>query len=466
MAARPAPAPSNPARVRRAALISLGVTLVLVAAKGATAVATGSLAVLSEAANSALDVGTTLITLIAVRIAARPPDQDHHWGHGKAENLAALLQTAVLVSLATYIAAQAMLRLRSGEVAVDAAWYAFAVMIGAMIVDTFRTVILRRIARQERSPALEADALNYRADLLTSAAVLIGLLLVRAGYPSVDAVTSLFIAAYVAWMSIRLGKTSIDSLMDRAPAGSTARIEQIASGVPGVEEVRRVRVRYVGGEPQTDVVIAISRRVPLEQAHDVTEEVERVIAELEPGADVVVHVEPLADEKKVAQQVEVVALRQPVVAEVHNIAVTSLPEGDHITLHARFPGTMELEEAHRLVDQLEQEILREIPSAVRVDTHLEPLAGESAGHDVTGQHVLLERWTRNLAESQPEVQNCHEVLISHIEGGLELVMHCEAESHLSVAEVHDAATRIENATHQRWPEVERVTVHFEPAPRR
>jgi cation diffusion facilitator family transporter len=461
MAAESAPS-SNPHRVRRAAFASLAVTLILVAAKTLTALATGSLALLSEAANSALDVGTSVVTFIAVRIASRPPDHDHPYGHGKAENLAALLQTMVLVGLAMYIAVHAIFRLRSGSTEVVAAWYAFVVVVVTMLVDAYRSTTLRRIAQEERSPALAADALNFRADLLTSATVLVGLVLVRMGYPMVDALASLGIAAYVAWMSIKMGRSSIDTLMDRAPAGSTARIEQIAASVEGVEEVRRVRVRYVGGEPQTDVVIAISRLVPLERAHDVTEEVERLISQEEPGADVVVHVEPLADEKLVTQQVEAVALRQPVVTEVHNISVTSHPEGDHITLHAKFPADMDLEHAHSLADQLEKEIMAEIPGASRVDTHMEPLVEGAIGEDVTKDHAFLAKWTRDLAQRQPEVYDCHEVLISETDGGLAIVMHCEAAPQLSVTAVHDASTRIEDATHLQWPEVKRVTVHFEP----
>ncbi len=464
MAAPPASAAHAPntSRVRKAAFVSLVLTLVLVVAKVAASVSTGSLALLSEAANSALDVGTTLITFIAVRIASRPPDLDHPYGHGKAENLSALLQTMILIGLAMYIAVQAFFRLRSGNAEIDANLFGFAVIVVSMVASGWRSAVLQRVARQERSPALAADALNFRSDLLSSATVLVGLFFVRLGYPAVDAIASLGIAAYVVWMSIRMGRSSIDTLMDRAPAGSSARIGQIASRVPGVEEVRRVRVRYVGGEPQTDVVIAISRRVPLERAHDVTEEVERVIREQEPGADVVIHVEPLADEKLVTQQVEAVAMRQSVVAEVHNIAVTSHPEGDHISLHAKFPADMDLESAHGLADTLEREIMAEIPGVVRVDTHLEPLAVGAVGADVTQNHMLLAQWTKQVAERQPEVHDCHEVLITQSEEGLTIVIHCEAEPQLSVLETHNASTRIEDATHMRWPNVKRVTVHFEP----
>ena len=452
----------NTERVRKAASASVAITLLLLAAKGVAALTTGSLALLSEAANSALDLGTSILTFVSIRIASRPPDHDHPYGHGKAENLSALGQTVVLVGLAMYIGVHAIVRLQTGTSNVDAAWYAFAVVLVSMAVDAGRSRALQRIAREERSPALEADALNFRSDLLTSGTALIGLLAVGLGFPAVDAVASLLIAGYVTRMSIKLARSSIDALMDRAPAGSTARIEQLAASVEGVEEVRRVRVRYVGGEPQTDLTIAISRRVPLERAHEVTEEVERVIAAEEPGADVVVHVEPLADEKAVTQQVQAVALRQPVVAEVHNIGVTSHPEGDHITLHAKFPGGMELEEAHSLAEQLEKEIMQEITGVTRVDTHIEPLMETAEAEDVTSQHMLLAKWTKALAERQPEVSDCHDLMVSESDGGLAVVMHCTAEPNLSVTQVHDASTRIENATHARWPDVKQVTVHFEP----
>lgn len=462
MAAQPASNGPSSRRATRAALVSLAVTLGLLAAKLSAALATGSLALLSEAANSALDAGTTAITFLAVRISSRPPDREHPYGHGKAENLSALVQTLVLLGLSMYIALRALARIRTGTAGVEATWYAFVVVIGSMAVDASRSRILSRVGRQERSPALLADALNFRADLMTSSAVLMGLVLVRIGYPGVDAIASLVIAAYVALMSIKMGRTSVDTLMDRAPEGAVDLIAGLAARVEGVDEVRRVRVRYAGGEPQTDVVIGISRRVPLETAHQLTEEVERVIRSLEPGADVVVHVEPVAGEKVISQQVQAVALRQAEAAEIHNIYVTSHPEGHHISLHAQFPGAMPLEQAHRISEKLEQEILQEVPDVVRVDTHLEPEGERSPGADVTLERSALVRWTIELAGAQPEVTGCHEVLVTEIDQGLALVIHCDAAPGLTVSAVHEASNRIETATHIQWPEVRRVTVHFEP----
>jgi cation diffusion facilitator family transporter len=433
-----------------------------VAAKLAAALATGSLALLSEAAHSALDAMVTGFTLFAVSVAARPPDADHPYGHGKAENLAAMIEALALLILSVTIAREAILRLGHHPATVGTPLYAFAVVAASIVVDASRARVLSRAAKRYSSPALQADALNFKADLLTSVVVLAGLGAVKLGYDKADAIGGLLIAVYVCLSSLRLGRRSVDALMDRAPEGAVGRIRRVAGQIPGVGEVRRVRLRYAGGQPQTDVVVGVSRTVPLEVAHTLTEQVEQAIRSVEPGADVVVHVEPLADEKLVTEQVLAIAARHPDVQQVHNVFVALRPDGLHVSLHAKFPGSMRLAEAHAIAEALEADIAREISGVARVDTHLEPLEGTPTGADVTAQRRELVASVTALAERHEEVRNCHEVVVTGTDDGLSVVMHCEASPGLSVARVHDASTRIENEVHQQWPEVERVTVHFEP----
>ncbi|HMC05292.1 MAG TPA: cation-efflux pump [Actinomycetota bacterium] len=449
--------------VRRVALASLVAALALVALKLATALATGSLAMLSETAHSGLDAMVTALTLYAVAVAARPPDADHPYGHGKAENVAAMAEAVALLLLAATLGREAVLRLLHPGSPIDTAWYAFAVMAASMALDAFRFRVLAATGRKYHSPALMADAVNFKADLLTSAAVLLGLAAVRLGYQQADAIGGFVVATYVAVQAFLIGKRSIDALMDRAPEVAVRRIRQAAGAIPGVQ-VRRVRLRYAGGQPQTDVVVGVSRTVPLELAHSLTEEVEEAIRSVEPGADVVVHVEPLADEKVVAEQVLSVAARHPAVHQVHNVFVARRPDGLHISLHAKFPGSMTLAEAHAIAEHLEADIAAEVNNVARVDTHLEPLErAATPGADVTSQRSELVHSVTSLAESHNEVRNCHEVVVTGTAEGLSVVMHCEAEPGLSVVRVHDASTMIEDEIHRRWPEVERVTVHFEPA---
>jgi cation diffusion facilitator family transporter len=449
--------------VRRVALASLVAALALVALKGATALATGSLAMLSETAHSGLDAMVTALTLYAVAVAARPPDADHPYGHGKAENIAAMVEAVALLLLAATLGREAILRLMHPGPPIKTAWYAFAVMAGSMALDAFRFRVLSSTGRKYHSPALMADAVNFKADLLTSAAVLLGLGAVKLGYKQADAIGGLVVALYVAAQAVLIGRRSIDALMDRAPQEAIRRIRGAAGAIPGVQ-VRRVRLRYAGGQPQTDVVVGVSRTVPLERAHSLTEAVEEAIRSVEPGADVVVHVEPLADEQIVAERVLSVAARHPSVHQVHNVFVARRPDGLHISLHAKFPGSMTLAEAHEIAERLEADIAGEVSDVARVDTHLEPLEGAATpGADVTSQRSELVRSVKALAEAHEEVRNCHEVVVTDTEEGLSVVMHCEAEPGLSVARTHDASTMIEDEIHRRWPEVERVTVHFEPA---
>lgn len=456
--------PEERRKAERVAMISLLAAIGLVTAKIAAGLASGSLAILSESAHSGLDAVATGLAFVAVRIASRPPDEEHPYGHGKAENIFALMETAGLVLLAIFLAREAIVRIGVTH-QVEAAWYTFGVMGLSIVVDASRATVLRRAGKRYRSPALEADSMHFTADLLTSLVVLLGLLLVRLGYPIADALGGLGVAVFVAYASYRLGRKSIDVLMDRAPAGARERIAAAALEVEGVSEVRRVRLRYVGGQPQADVVIAISRTVPLETAHHVTEEVEKAIRRTEPGADVMVHVEPVADERRIAERVVSIAAREPEVKQIHNVFVTMHDDGVHVALHAKFPPDMSLGQAHSIAERLEDEIAREVRGVARVDTHIEPLEKPARiGADVTASRAKLVQWATALAEAQPEVRDCHEVVITETDSALSVVMHCTAAPGMSVEAVHSASDRIESEFHRKWPDVERVTIHFEPLP--
>jgi cation diffusion facilitator family transporter len=452
-------------RAKGVALVSLFAAIALAGVKAVAGLLSGSIALLSEAAHSGLDAVATAITYFAVRIASRPPDEEHPYGHGKAENLAALVETLALFLLAVFLARESIARLGGDEHRPEIGAFVFASVVLSILVDATRAKALREAGRKYRSPALEADALNFTADLLTSSIVLVGLVAVKLGFTAADAIGGLGVSVFVAISSFRMGRKAVDALMDRAPEGAAERIERAAEAVEGVSEVRRVRLRDAGGHLQSDVVIAISRTVPLETAHRVTEEVERAIGAIEPGTDVLVHVEPLADEALTVEKVMALAARHSKVQQVHNVFVAMQPDGLIISLHAKFPETMAVDEAHAIADQLEAEIAREIDGVARVDTHLEPLEHpRNIGSDVTGRHEELVSWATDLAEDQPEVQKCHEVLITETTKGLSIVMHCNAVPGLSVGLAHEASTRIENEVHRYRP-VERVTVHFEPTDR-
>jgi cation diffusion facilitator family transporter len=455
-------------RSERAAIAALAITAALAATKLAVALATSSLAILSQALDSFLDLVALALVLFAVRIAAKPADSSHHYGHSKAENLAAFAQTNFLIVVVAGVVIEAVRRLSvGGDTGTKAPWYSFALLGASVVVDAVRAFFLVRAARSERSEALRAGALNVVTDLGTAVVAIGSLVLISRGVHDADAIGALIVAAAVAVAAYRLGKRSVDVLMDRAPSTSTEAIQEAAARAPGVAETRRVRVRGTGDQLFADVTVAAGRTTSLERAHEIAESVEREIAQVAPGADVVVHVEPASETTGLVERVQAAASRVPGVHEVHNVLVHAFDEEGrqklHVTLHAKAVPSSSLEEAHSLSDAIEAEVEKELEAEVRVDTHIEPLLQTSAGRDVTAARQDLVDNVRALAVEEPDVLDCHEVLITDVGGELAIVAHVRGRGDLALARIHAASERIEKSIHSTHPEVGAVVIHFEPA---
>src|SRR5207248_1808727 len=249
------------------ALSSVGAAIGLTSLKIIVALLTGSLGILAEAAHSGLDLVAALMTFFAVRVADRPADATHNYGHGKVENLSAFIEAALLLLTALWVIYEAIRRLLFHEGHVDASIWAFVVMIIAIAVDFTRSRALLRVARRLGSQALEADALHFSTDIWSSSIVIVGLVVVRltatlqlpAWLGQADAIAALGVSAIVIWVSLRLAKQTIDALLDRAPEEHVTRVQSFVEKVEGVTEVRRVRVRRAGNKFFADIVIAAPR---------------------------------------------------------------------------------------------------------------------------------------------------------------------------------------------------------------
>jgi cation diffusion facilitator family transporter len=225
---------NDPSVVTRTAKLNVAAACLLIAIKLVAAFATSSLGILAEAAHSATDLVAALLTLYAVRVAVRPPDRQHQYGHGKAEHLAALAEAAFLLLVSVAIGAESVHRLVSGAGSIDPRWWAFLVLGVVIVLDVARAVGSRRIARRYQSPALAASALHFASDLAGSVAVLVGLALVAAGVVEADAIAALFVAVLVGIAAVRLMLQSVDVLMDRASADADEQIRAAVEGLRGV----------------------------------------------------------------------------------------------------------------------------------------------------------------------------------------------------------------------------------------
>jgi cation diffusion facilitator family transporter len=261
-------------------------------------VLTGSLGILSEAAHSGLDLIAAAVTFFAVRISGKPADLEHHYGHGKIENLSALFETVLLLVTCIWIIYEAVRRLFFEEVAVEASIWAFVIMFISIAVDITRSRALARAAKRYDSQALEADALHFSTDIYSSTVVIVGLLLVRlAGalriewLAKADAIAALGVAGIVIWISLQMGRRTVQELLDGVPPALREDVTTAAK-VPGVVEVKAARMRHSGPDAFVDVTVTAAPQMSLDDAHHLTEAVEAGIRRVMPGAQVMVHVEP------------------------------------------------------------------------------------------------------------------------------------------------------------------------------
>lgn len=450
----------------KVALTSIAASGGLTAAKGAVGLSTGSLAILSEAAHSLLDLIATVITYFAVRISGKPADEEHHYGHGKVESVAALAATSLLFLLAGIVAWEAGHRVFGGKPHVVAATpVAFAVIAGSIVVDFFRARVLYRVADRTSSHALEADALHFSSDMWSSLAVLVGLAGIAFGYPWADSAAALVVAAFICIAGWRLGRRTVDTLTDTAPTGIAPRVMRIAEDIGGVVEVERVRVRPVGGDLFVELTVGVSRTLPLERVAAIKQDVAKAITAAIAGAEVTVMTDPRAlDDETVLERVMVIARNRALA--VHHVTVHTVGGRLLVAVDLEVAGNLTLKAAHDVADAFEAAVRDELGSDVEIETHIEPLqAGDGFGRDANPQRVqqvaeILSEVIRKLGT----LRDVHDVRVRHTDDGEIVNFHCRVEPTLSVQAVHELVDEVEYALRQRLPEIKRVNGHAEPLP--
>jgi cation diffusion facilitator family transporter len=444
---------------RRTALVSIAAACVLIAVKLVAGIATHSLGLLSEAAHSGTDLVAALLTFYAVGVAGRPADTGHAYGHGKAEHLAALGEAAILVVASLLIAWRALWRLFGlAEGQVDPRWYAIAVIAVVMVVDALRATTSYRVGRQQRSAALQANALHFASDLAGSGAVLLGLLAARAGYHWADSAAALFVAALVLVAAGRLMRVNVDVLMDRVPSDAEEAALAAIGSLPGIE-LRRLRMRQAAGRQFADVVIGVPPGAAVGQGHAAADAVEAAVQGALPDSDVVVHVEP-QDHAALRERALAAAQRVPRVREIHNLTILRVGGATEVSLHLKLPGDLPLEEAHEVATEVERAIIESVPEVDAVQTHLEPLTETGEGRSVVADDAdrgLVERIVREETGGPPR-----RLRFLRTDDGLLAYLTLRLDPGTSLADAHARASEIEERIRSERPEIADVIVHTEP----
>jgi len=288
---------TEPARgdlTRRAAYASVTVAAILLGLKAFASVATGSVAMLGSLADTALDLLSSLVTLYAVGLAAQPADDDHRFGHGKAEAIAALLQTLFIIGSAVAIAVKAAVELGHHAV-IERPGVGIGVSLVGVMLTLGLVVYQRGVVRATGSIAIATDAVHYRSDLFLNLAVVAAMGLESlAGVHGADALFGLGIAVYLAWNAVASARAAVDMLMDREwPETKRQTLLEVVARHPRVDGVHELRTRSSGVTDFIQFHVWLAPDMTVACAHDIVDEIEADLAGAFPGAEILIHVDPL-----------------------------------------------------------------------------------------------------------------------------------------------------------------------------
>jgi len=451
-----------------AALGSVFSAVALVFLKVFLAVATGSLGILSEALHSILDLVAAIITFLSVRVSDKPADAEHLYGHGKVESFSAFVETGLLILTALYIIWEAFQRLLFHSAEIHPSFAAILILFLAMGIDFVRSRALNRIAKKYPSEALEADALHFSTDVWSTFVVIIGITAAWVGLKfgiawlrALDAVAALGVAGVIIWIGSRLGKRTLDALLDVAPGGLREDITKAVNKTEGVLNTERVRVRRAGQRYFVDVTISVPRTASLEQAHAASDAVESTIGRIVP-ADVMVHVEPRArNNEHLFETIRAIAQRRGMA--VHELSAHQLDGRLFVELHLEVDEKASLREAHNHATELESDILSAADPRALVNIHIEPLGAHIPGaEEMKGLSQSVQDFLNSLPAEYSELMDCHEVHVRTVEHKILVSCHCAMDGGLPITHVHDITAKLEDRVKERFPQIYRLTIHPEP----
>jgi cation diffusion facilitator family transporter len=455
---------SHEQKKQSVALSSVSASLLLTLLKIVVGLMTGSIGILSEAAHSAMDFGAAALTWFAVRISDKPADRKHHYGHTKIESVTALIETGLLFLTSIWIIYAATERLMAGKAEIEVKWYAIAVIVVSIVVDISRSRALKKVAKETGSQALEADALHFSSDILSSAVVLLGLVFVYFGMPWADAIAGMVVAVLVCNAAWQLGRKTIDVLVDAAPEGLPEKVEEITSTVPGVVAIEKMRIKPAGPFVFIDLTLTVSRTLPQEKVRAICAEAERRIEEALPDSDVTVNARPIVlDSETLTERIHVIGLNHGLHA--HNISTSLSGERKQITFDVEVDSRLTIREAHDSVARLEKDLHSEFNGDIDICIHLDPLRHEerSALPISPENEAAVVDAIRQVANGIAGIVNVHEIRILVTEHDkLCITLHCSFEDETSLENVHSMTSRLEGLIYQRLPETSRIIVHAEP----
>jgi len=417
-----------------------------------------SLAILSDGLHALLDVITSVLLFVATKEALKPPDEEHTYGHEKFEPIGGLTGGIVLIGVGVLVIYEAVSKLmQSGGVNTGLGLAGFFAIGYTFCIDIFRMFIFRKAAGSE-STTVKAGFYHALADLSSTGIAFLGFGLASVGFYQGDSISSIVLGILLSYLSIRLVRSSIMELSDRASKEFVQKIREVVRVHDGILNCRNLKVRKVGSKIFVECSVQVSSLMSLEEAHALASDIEDNLAKTFGNVDATIHIEPAEEETRVEQLVEKLATVESV-KEVHNIVTVYTRGKLYVTLHAYVDPKLSVEEAHEIADKIENRIHAGIKQLENVTVHVEPYGVEKRAAEIDEDE--LKKLIRELAKKVKTSLRLKRTVTYAADGKRYINIDCCFTKHVPLTEAHEIASQVEKEIAEYFADAV-VTVHIEP----
>lgn len=418
-----------------------------------------SLALMSDAAHASFDAITTFWLLYATRLAMKPPDANHTYGHEKIETLGGQFGGIALLGIAGFLFYSSITRLFEGSTILkDLTAVAMAAVLYTLCIDVFRMKILSKV--REHSPSAKANFFHAVADFSSTLAALIGVATSSLGFVFGDAMSSLILSSFLGFMSIRLVYRTSLELSDISSVREYRIVQSLLASIEGVRGFKGLRMRRVGSKHYIDATILLASSIDVEKAHSIASLVEEKIEKSIGKAVVTIHCEPIKEEIPLEERIVRVVSREVNVKGVHRITSTKTDKGTFLTLHIETDPSLTLSEAHKISDKIEESIERFLPDVLETTVHIEDypetFEGEIIREDKDFQKI------KQILTSNPSIRKISSIRTYESDRGKHVDITCSFSGADSIEKVHTEINKIESEIKKSIGESS-VTIHPEPS---
>ncbi len=418
-----------------------------------------SLGLITDSIHALLDGIVTVVLLLAARMAIKPPDKEHTYGHGKIESLGGLFGGIAILFIAGYFVYESLSRLQSPEPAIMLGTFGIIGGVYTIGVDVFRIVLLRRSIKKIGGTTLKADFYHAFMDLGSTLLAIAGIALASVGFFQGDFIAALVLGSLLAALSIKLIYRTAMDLTDVISPEMVSKAEAIVKNTPGVMGVRSVLMRKSGDVVFTEVTVLLRADVSFERAHEISVAVEDNIKSGVAHAAVTVHFEPSWKDVPKESRIKDIAVEIPGVRDVHNINLYTSESKIFVNLHVMVEGDIDLFAAHEIADSVERRIQEGLPEIDHVTIHLEPYV--TVPEVFHTDSMDAEEKIRGLVSQYGEIRGVTRVITLNFENMLKIEIDCSFDGTLAIEKVHDVTSEIERKIKSQFKNA-LITIHPEP----